>query len=82
MAQLVQIAGSLLILAAFVGERRGRLTTDSTTYLGLNLVGSCVLALLAARADQYGFLLLEVCWAVVSGLSIARALHGSRRRDG
>src|SRR3712207_6721933 len=39
MDQLVQILGSLLVLAAFVAAQRGRLATDSRRYLTLNLVG-------------------------------------------
>jgi hypothetical protein len=76
MAQLVQVLGSLLILAAFVGAQRGRLSTASRTYLWLNLAGASVLAVLAARERQYGLLLLELCWAVVA----ARSLVTSRGR--
>jgi hypothetical protein len=80
--QLVQILGSLLVLAAFAGAQRGRLPTDSRTYLALNLVGSAVLAVLAARERQWGFLLLEGVWAVVSahGLAPAALRPGPRGR--
>jgi hypothetical protein len=77
--QLVQVAGSLLILAAFVGSQAGRLSTTSTPYLLLNVVGSGVLAVLAALESQFGFLLLEGVWAVVSASGLIAAL---RREDG
>ena len=70
MSQLVQVFGSLLILAAFVAAQRGRLATTSRTYLLLNLAGSAILAVLAALGRQWGFLLLEGSWAVVSACSL------------
>lgn len=66
MDQLVQILGSLLVLTAFAAAQRGALSTSSTTYLALNLVGSVVLGVLAAHERQWGFLLLETIWALVS----------------
>jgi hypothetical protein len=65
--QIVQILGSLLILTAFVAAQRDLLSTASRTYLTLNLIGSAVLTVLAAHEQQWGFLLLEACWAMVSG---------------
>ncbi len=44
MEQVVQIAGALLILAAFAAAQLGRMRLDSRTYLLLNLVGSVILA--------------------------------------
>ena len=72
MDQLVQILGSLLILAAFLASQRGWISTESRLYLSLNLVGASVLAVLAAREWQLGFLLLEICWAMVSAYSLVR----------
>jgi len=72
MEQAIQILGSLLILAAFVQAQRGKLSTDSRAYLVLNLIGSVILAILAAVGVQLGFLLLEFCWAVVSAHSLIR----------
>jgi hypothetical protein len=79
MSQLVQVAGSLLILIAFAGAQRGSLAQSSLTYLVLNFVGSAVLAVLAWHERQYGFLLLEGCWALVSAHGITRALKPSAR---
>jgi hypothetical protein len=80
MDQLVQIFGSLLILVAFVAAQRGALTATSRTYLLLNLAGSAILAFLAAHERQWGFLLLEFSWAVVSGWSLVVASPPVRQR--
>jgi hypothetical protein len=76
--QLVQILGSLLVLAAFAAAQRNLLSTESRTYLALNLVGSAVLTVVAAHEQQWGFLLLEACWAAVSGWGL---IVGWRARD-
>lgn len=77
MDQIPQIAGALLILAAFAANQRGTMSPHSVTYLTLNLVGSIVLAVVAFAASDLGFLLLEGVWAIVSAYSLIRVLRGS-----
>ena len=72
MTDLVQIAGALLILVPFVWAQLGGLRTESFIYLGPNLVGSGLLATLAASTEQWGFFVLEVTWAVVSLVALLR----------
>ena len=47
-------------------------------YLLLNLLGSAVLAVDAWIEEQWGFLLLEAVWAVVSAVSLAGVLTTRR----
>ncbi len=76
MDQVIQVVGALFILAAFAAQQTGRMQADSRTYLVLNLIGSAVLAALALYEEQWGFLLLESVWAVVSAWSLWRLARG------
>ena len=77
MEQLVQVIGALLILTAFAAAQFGRLDQRSVSYLVLNLIGSIILAVLAAVEEQLGFLLLESIWAIVSAWSLFEELRPS-----
>ena len=76
MEQVIQVVGALLILAGFAAAQFGWLRLDSRSYLVLNLVGSAVLAWLAWEERQWGFLLLEAVWALVSLWSLVRVMRG------
>lgn len=76
MDQVTQIFGALCILAAFVAAQLGWLGTGSWSYLMLNLVGSAILAVLAWVDTQWGFLLLEGVWAIVSLSSLLWKVQG------
>lgn len=77
MDQVIQIVGALLILAAFTAVQVDRMRPDSRLYLALNLVGSAILAVLALVASQWGFVLLESVWAIVSAWGLILALRTS-----
>jgi hypothetical protein len=72
MDQVVQIVGALLILTAFAAAQLGRMRVDSRVYLVLNLLGSAILAFLALDQRQWGFVLLETVWALVSAWGLLR----------
>jgi hypothetical protein len=74
--QAIQIVGALLILTAFAAVQFERMRPDSRLYLALNLVGSAILAVLALAASQWGFVLLEGVWAIVSAWGLATATLG------
>lgn len=75
MDQLIQIVGALLILVAFGAVQFERMETTSRAYLALNLAGSAILAVLALASSQWGFVLLESVWAIVSGWGLLAAIR-------
>lgn len=70
--QAASLVGAVLILAAFVASQTGRMRTESATYNALNLVGSALLGYVAVVERQWGFILLEGVWALVSLWALVR----------
>jgi hypothetical protein len=64
--QLLQLLGAILVLAGFTLAQLQRLDPQSLPYLVLNAVGAGILAVLAFSGEQWGFLLLEGVWTIVS----------------
>jgi hypothetical protein len=76
MDQVLQIAGAVLILAAFVAAQKDTLSPHSLAYLALNFVGSAVLTGVALHDSDWGFFLLEVVWAAVSLWGLVQLARG------
>jgi hypothetical protein len=74
--QLIQVGGALMILAAFAAAQFRMLDVQSRFYLVLNLIGAAVLFWLALVEEQYGFVLLEGVWALVSLWGLTQVLRG------
>jgi hypothetical protein len=72
MDQVIQIIGAVMILVAYAAAQTGRWSTDAPIYLWLNLFGSAILAVLAAMSQNWGFLLLEGVWAIVTAHSLLK----------
>jgi hypothetical protein len=53
----------------------GARPADSRPHLTPNLAGSALPAVLALVCTQWGFLLLEACWAAVALISLTRHAH-------
>lgn len=72
MIQVISLLGSLVILSAYVAGQRGWLNPHRRSYALANFVGAGVLAIVALVERQWGFLVLEGTWALVSAYSSIR----------
>jgi len=80
MIQILSIVGALLILVPFAGSQMGRLSTQTLAYQLMNLAGSAGLTAVAVVERQYGFILLEGIWAMVSLAGLVRVLKRQHPR--
>jgi hypothetical protein len=74
--QLVSIVGAVLILSAFAAHQSRRLEAETKTYQMLNLIGGFCLCVTAIAGRQYGFILLEGSWTVISAWGVWRRVKG------
>ncbi len=79
-SSIVQIFGALLILAPFALAQFRLLGQHSWPYLLPNVAGSAILCVLAFCDAQreWGFVLLEGVWALVSLWGLIALLRGKR----
>ncbi len=70
--QIVSFAGALLILVAYTGQQMNWMNARKPAYNMLNALGSAILAYIAFRPFQIGFVLLEVAWALISVYALIR----------
>ena len=72
MSMVIQFIGSVLLLAGFAFAQWGIINQKSMAYLFVNAIGSGLLAIDAIIEQQWGFLLLEGSWSVISFISLVK----------
>jgi hypothetical protein len=73
--QLVSLLGALLILVAYTANQFGRLRTAGLAYSFMNAAGAATLTVVAWVEEQWGFLLLEGVWTIVSVAALAQLVR-------
>lgn len=73
----VQIVGALLVLIAFVLGQFALLASGAWSYLAANAIGGGLLTATAIIGGEWGFVLLEGCWTLVSCYGLAQKLRGA-----
>jgi len=80
MRQTISLLGAFLVLIPFALSQLGRLTTDSRVYHALNLSGATILMVIAILERQYGFILLEGVWMIMSMVGLRRVMSAAQGR--
>jgi hypothetical protein len=71
--QVASFIGALVILVGYAGAQFGWMSARKPLYNVLNAIGSAILAYIAFRPFQLGFVLLEVAWTIISLYALTRA---------
>lgn len=70
--QALSFLGAALILIAYAGHQMNWMNSRKAAYNLFNAIGSGVLAYIAFRPFQLGFVVLEVTWSLLSFYAFLR----------
>lgn len=76
--QILSVIGALMVLSAYALIQSGIWRELDPGYLGLNIVGSLLLGVVAIADQRVGFILLEFAWAALGFVGVARAIKARK----
>lgn len=71
--------GALAVLGAFAADQFGWTDPNRLSYALANLVGAGILTVVAVFDRQYGFILLQGAWTLISLWGVYAILRGGGR---
>jgi len=74
----LQLGAAAVVLVAYALGQWGVWQQKGRAFLWCNLAGSLVLGTLAARERQWGFLMMEVVWGLVTAGSLVQTVFVTR----
>ena len=81
MIQVISVLGALAVLAAYAANQFRWIGPSNLSYTLLNLIGAGVLSAIAVVEQQWGFLLLEGVWTLVSLFALIKLLRNNRASE-
>jgi hypothetical protein len=81
MIQVISILGALAILVGYAANQLRWIGPSNLSYSLLNLIGAGVLTAVAIIEQQWGFLLLEGVWTLISLFALIKLLGGDRAAE-
>ena len=66
MLQIVSVLGALAILGAYIANQLRFIGPSNMSYSVMNFIGSTILTVIAVIEVQWGFILLEVVWGIIT----------------
>lgn len=72
--QALSVFGAVLVLTAFAAHQTHRMRSGTIVYQSLNCAGGLFLTIVAVVEKQYGFILMEGSWALLSAWGLFKVL--------